>query len=55
MSGGYGIGITHSGEMCDLNQSRVEQRVFAMLAHFLLYPSFLGRLVDDYFLVLEAP
>jgi hypothetical protein len=55
MSGGYGIGITHSGEVCDLNQSRVEQRVFAMLAQLLLHPSFWGRLVDDYFLVLEGP
>ena len=55
MSCGYGTGITHSGEVCDLNPSRVEQRVFAMLAQLLLQPSFWGRLVDDYFLVLEGP
>jgi hypothetical protein len=40
MSGGYGIGITHSGGVCDLNHSRVEERVFAMLAQLLLHPSF---------------
>ena len=55
MSGGYGIGIAHSGEMCDLYWASIEQRVFATLALAHLKTAFWGRLVDDYFLVLEGP
>jgi hypothetical protein len=55
MSGGYGIGLAHSGEMCDLNWARPEQMIFAALAQLNLFAAFRGRLVDDYFLALDGP
>jgi hypothetical protein len=55
MSGGYGIGLAHSGEMCDLNWAKLEQTIFAALAQLNLFAAFWGRLVDDYFLVLDGP
>ena len=55
MDQGYGIGLGHSGEICDLDWAAVEQRVFAELALALLFPAFWGRLVDDYLLILDGP
>ena len=55
MDQGYGIGLGHSGEICDLDWASVEPRVFAALASLLLSPAFWGRLVDDYLLALDGP
>ena len=57
LDGRYGIGLAHSGEICDLDWSCVEQRVLASLPHdaIIIGLPFWGRLVDDYMMVMQGP
>jgi hypothetical protein len=50
----YGIGLCHSGEVCDLNWADVEQRVLHELEVQGIKPSFWSRMVDDYFMALTG-
>ena len=57
LDGRYGIGLAHSGEICDLDWSLVEQKALSAIPPDQLAISlpFWGRLVDDYFMVLQGP
>ena len=55
MAKNYSIGLSHSGEVCDLDWSRIEQRIFALLAERGLLATWWGRMVDDYLIILEGP
>ena len=52
--GVYGIGLVHSGEVCDLQWASVEERAFNSLLQRGIAPTFVARMIDDYFLVLEG-
>ena len=57
LDGRYGIGLAHSGEVCDLDWSRVEQSVLGTLPPETVQISlpFWARAVDDYFMILQGP
>ena len=56
LEGRYGIGLGHSGEVCDLEWSQNEQEVIAALTVAQTAAlSFWCRSTDDYLMVLEGP
>ena len=48
----YGIGLGHSGEVCDLNWADTEQHILAKLKQIDIHIYFWRRMVDDYFIAL---
>ena len=50
----YGIGLGHSGEVCDLNWADVEQRILQKLRQIGIHIYFWKRMVDDYFIALTG-
>ena len=56
LDGRYGIGLAHSGEICDLDWSLVEQKALSSIPadQLAITLPFWERLVDDYFMVLQG-